>query len=77
MQSKKGHILYRVPNNDSPPSSEKTVHVRKEVKIPTCSRFNSTSLLKSSIFSVSSNGVTNNLKKEGRIKKDSKAPKYL
>ena len=44
---------------------------RKEVKMPTCSRFNSTSLLKSSIFSVPSNGVTNRLKNPGQNQKKS------
>ena len=41
------------------PSPEKTVHVRKKMKTPTGSPFNSTSLLKSPAVSVPSNGVTN------------------
>ena len=50
----------------------------KKMKAPTGSPFNSTALLKSPVVSVPSNGVTNNLKKEGqKKKKDSKAPKYL
>ena len=53
----------------SPPSPEKTIHVRKKMKTPTGSPFNSTSLLKSPVVSVPSNGATNNLKKEGRNKK--------
>ena len=51
------------------PSPEKTMHARKKVKTPTDSPFNSTSLLKSPVVSVPSNGFTNNLKKEGRKKK--------
>ena len=47
------------------PSPAKTMHVRKKMKTSTGSPFNSTSLLKSSIFSVPSNGVTNRLKKLG------------
>ena len=39
------------------------------MKAPTGSPFNSTALLKSLVVSVPSNGVTNNLKKEGRKKK--------
>ena len=59
-----------MPNNYSPPPfPEKTVHVRKKMKTPTGSPFNSTSLLKSPAVSVPSNGVTNHLKKEGRKKK--------
>ena len=41
----------------------------KKMKTPIGSLFNSTSLLKSPVVSVPSNGVTNNLKKEGRKKK--------
>ena len=52
-------MLYRVPNND----------VRKKIKTPADSPFNSPSLLKSPVVSVPSNGVTNNLNKEGRKKK--------
>ena len=65
--------MYRVPNNDSPPSPEKTMHVRNKMKTPTGSPFNSTSLLKSPVASVLSNGITNNLKKEGRKKKELKS----
>ena len=60
----------------SRPFPEKTMHVKKKMKTPTGSLFNSTFLLKSAVVSVSSNGVTNNLKKTSK-KKDSKAPKYL
>ena len=45
------------------------MHVRKKMKTSTGSPFNSTFLLKSPVVSVPSNGVTNNLKKEGRKKK--------
>ena len=48
---------------------------KKKMKTPTGSPFNSTSLLKSPVVNVSSNGVTNNLKKRrSKGKKDSKAP---
>ena len=56
---------------------KKNMHVRKKMKTSTVSPFNSTSLLESPVVSVPSNGTTNNLKKEGRKKKNSKAPKYL
>ena len=42
---------------------------QKKMKTLTGSPFNSTSLLKSPVVSAPSNGVTNNLKKEGRKKK--------
>ena len=42
---------------------------QKKMNTPTGSPFNSTSLLKSPVVSVPSNDVTNNLKKEGRMKK--------
>ena len=63
-----------MPNNDRPPSPEKTVHVRKKMKTPTGSPFNSTSLLKSPAVSVPSNGVTNHLKKGRKKKKTHKLP---
>ena len=70
--------MYRVPNNDRPPLPRKNYACQKKMKTLTGSPFNSTSLLKSPVVSASSNGATNNLKKEGRKKKkDSKAPKYL
>ena len=42
------------------PSPEKTMHVRKKMKTPAGSPFNSTSLLKSPVVSIPSNSVTNN-----------------
>ena len=45
------------------------MHFRKKIKTSTGSPFNSTSLLKSPVVSVPSNGATNTLKKEGRKKK--------
>ena len=45
------------------------MHVRKKMKTSTGSPFNSTSLLESPVVSVSSNGATNNSKKEGRKKR--------
>ena len=42
---------------------------RNKMKIPTSSMYNSTSLPKSSVVNVSSNDVTNNLKKKGPKKK--------
>ena len=63
------NCLYRVPNNDRPPSPKKTMHVRKKMKTSTGSPFNFTSLLESPVVSGPSNGATNNLKKEGRKKK--------
>ena len=43
--------------------------LEKKIITPTGSPFNSTSLLKSPVVSVPSNGVTNNLKKKSRKKK--------
>ena len=68
--------IYSVSNKNSLPPQSKLC-MSEKIKTPTGSPFNSTYLLKSSVDSVSSNGVTINLKKEGPKKKDSKALKYL
>ena len=52
-------------NNNIPPPQSKPSMTRKKIKIATGRRFNSASLLKSTVFSVSSNGVANCLKNLG------------
>ena len=70
-------ILYRVPNNDRPLSPDQTKHGGIEMKIPTSSMYSSTSLLKSSVVNVSSNDITNNLKKRVQRKKMTQHPPII
>ena len=51
------------------PLPRKNYACQKKMKTLTVRPFNSTSLLESPVVSVSSNGVTNNFKKEGQKKK--------
>ena len=61
--------IYRVPNNDSPPLPRKNYACQKKMKTSTGSPFNSTSLLESPVFMVSTNRANINIKKNVERKK--------